>query len=160
MSDIPDAQELIEQPEQQQTFRLGTVVELFSNSTAKVKFDGEETASEKQYAYLKSYKPSVNDRVLLAAVGGTYVILGSVIFDESPDNEQSNVFSTITVEGDATIGGYTTIGGTLRLNGPWLGFFGASPRSLVTVRETGRTTEQIVADIVWGLEQYGLINVS
>lgn len=76
--------------EEKSNFKLATVVELFENDTAKIQFDGEEIPSEKQYAYLASYVPSVDDRVLLGALGGTYVILGKVNFNISPDIEEED----------------------------------------------------------------------
>ncbi|HLS53297.1 MAG TPA: hypothetical protein VK031_04940 [Tissierellaceae bacterium] len=63
-------------------FKLGVVADLFGNGTAKITFDGETEASTKQYSYLSSYKPKKGDRVLLAKVGGTYVILGNLMFKE------------------------------------------------------------------------------
>lgn len=69
-------------------FKLATVVELFENDTAKIKFDGEDTPSEKQYAYLDSYAPNTNDRVLLGVLGGTYVILGKVNYNVGPSTEE------------------------------------------------------------------------
>lgn len=69
-------------------YKLAKVVELFENETAKIKFDGEDRPSEKQYAYLSSYSPKVDDRILLAAIGGTYIILGKIKFNESPDTEE------------------------------------------------------------------------
>lgn len=44
----------------------------------KIKFDGELTVSGKQYAVMGNYLPAANDRVLLAPVGTTYLILGRV----------------------------------------------------------------------------------
>lgn len=78
---IPTAQEFIgmNAAGEQKVFKLATVTALFSPSgSPKIKFDGESTASEKKYSYLASYTPTVNDRVLLASVGGTYVILGKI----------------------------------------------------------------------------------
>ena len=57
--------------------RLATVT-----STAggvKVQFDGETTPSTKLYKRLASYSPTVNDRVLLVNVGGTYIIVGKIV---------------------------------------------------------------------------------
>lgn len=65
------------QHDQKSSFKLGTVTALISGSP-KIRFDGEHTASEKLYKSLKSYTPTVNDRVLMAAVSGTYVILGAI----------------------------------------------------------------------------------
>lgn len=75
------------EPEKGQgNFKLATVVELFDIDTAKIQFDGEDTPSEKQYAYLTSYTPKLNDRVLLCIVGGTYIILGKISYNEEPSN--------------------------------------------------------------------------
>lgn len=85
------AEELVQatEPEEgQNNFKLATVVELFDNDTAKIQFDGEDTPSEKQYAYLDSYTPKKDDRVLLGALGGTYVILGKVNYNVSPSTEE------------------------------------------------------------------------
>lgn len=68
-----------------ENFKLAVVVDLFDNETAKIQFDGEDIASEKQYSYLRSYIPAIGDRVLLASVGGTYIILGKISFNESPE---------------------------------------------------------------------------
>ena len=78
----------IEPQEESKNFKLATVVELFENNTAKIQFDGEDTPSEKQYAYLASYTPKVSDRVLLGVLGGTYVILGKVNYNVSPSTEE------------------------------------------------------------------------
>lgn len=66
------------------SFKLATVAALFENGTAKIQFDGEETASEKQYAYLESYRPEIGNRVLLGVLGGTYIILGKINYNVSP----------------------------------------------------------------------------
>jgi len=80
--------ELKDDNERQSCFKLGTVVDLFEEiETAKVQFDGEDTPSEKEYAYLDSYIPKVGDRVLLAMVSGTYIILGKVNYNISPKQE-------------------------------------------------------------------------
>ena len=59
--------------EKKSVFRLGTIV------SGKVKFDGEETASQKNYKRLGSYTLTNGDRVLLVRIAGTYIILGKVI---------------------------------------------------------------------------------
>lgn len=73
---------------EQKNFKLATVVNLFDNNTAKIQFDGEDTPSEKEYAYLDSYKPRVEDKVLLGVLGGTYVILGKVNYQVAPSSEE------------------------------------------------------------------------
>lgn len=74
--------------EESKNFKLATVIDLFENKTGKVQFDGEDTPSEKQYAYLASYTPKKLDRVMLATVGGTYIILGKVNYNISPSTEE------------------------------------------------------------------------
>ncbi len=60
-------------------FRLGKIDPEYSSGRPKIVFDGESTASTKQYPYLSSYEPTAGDRVLLAKIAGSYVILGKVI---------------------------------------------------------------------------------
>lgn len=67
-------------------YKLGTVIDLFEKGTAKVKFDDEEEAREKEYSYLKSYVPALQDRILLVSVSDTYIILGTIFYKEEPDN--------------------------------------------------------------------------
>ena len=57
---------------------LGTIKSNTSGSGVTVQIDGESSATTKKYAYLSSYTPAVNDRVLIAEVGGSYVILGKI----------------------------------------------------------------------------------
>ncbi len=54
-------------------YRLGTII------GGKVRFDGETTASNKVYKKLNNITLSDNDRVLLAYVSGTFVILGKIV---------------------------------------------------------------------------------
>lgn len=56
--------------------RLATVVS-FSGTSAEIKFDGEES-SGKKYRMLTTYIPSIGDRVLVAKISGSAVILGSI----------------------------------------------------------------------------------
>lgn len=59
-------------------YKLGTVTS--TSGGVSVQFDGETTPSAKKYKRLASYSsPTVNDRVLLIKVGGTYVIIGKVV---------------------------------------------------------------------------------
>lgn len=56
-------------------FKYGTVIAT-SGYSATVKFDGEDTASNKYYKSMQSYTPAANDRVILAWHSGTGLILG------------------------------------------------------------------------------------
>jgi len=77
-----DAAELLQitgSSPQQNGYRLGKVDPAYSSGRPKIIFDGETTASGKQYPYLSSYTPAANDRVLLVAVAGSYIILGKIM---------------------------------------------------------------------------------
>lgn len=59
-------------------YKLATVTS--TSGGVSVQFDGETTPSTKKYKRLASYSsPTVNDRVLLIKVGGTYVIIGKIV---------------------------------------------------------------------------------
>lgn len=57
---------------------IGTVKSITAGVGVSVQIDGETSATEKKYAYLSSYSPVVNDRVLIAEVAGSYVVLGKI----------------------------------------------------------------------------------
>lgn len=59
-------------------FSLGTIDPAHTGGNPKILFDGETSVSSKQYKYLSSYTPRANDRVLLANVSGTHVVLGKI----------------------------------------------------------------------------------
>lgn len=157
MNDIPSTEDFLklsEPPEQQQgTLKLATVTSLFENGTAKVKFDGEETASEKQYSYLSSYGPESNDRVVMASIAGTYIILGKVAYNMIPStnvndltvrghqivrngqtihngqtvNGGQDVSGGLSVSGIANLQEGLELDGSLTHKGLAIGFFGKTP---------------------------------
>ena len=45
----------------------------------RIKFDGEETASDRLYSRLSSYSPQLNDRIVVDVDEGKYLILGKVV---------------------------------------------------------------------------------
>lgn len=57
---------------------LGTIVEVTDGSGLSLLIDGEETPTEKDYMFLSSYSPAVDDRVLIEEISDTYVVLGSL----------------------------------------------------------------------------------
>lgn len=63
--------------DKEEVYKIGTVGSV-SNNKAKIKFDGEQVQSGKEYICLKSYNPILGERVLLARVKNTYVILGGI----------------------------------------------------------------------------------
>lgn len=112
----------INDTEQSKNFKLANVVDLFENNTAKVMFDGEDAASEKQYAYLESYTPEIFDRVLLAVTGGTYVILGKVNYNISPPTvEELDRYlfdqKIVTMTQGLSLTGGASIAGNVGVNG-------------------------------------------
>lgn len=68
-------------------FRLGTVDLAYTSGLPKVKLDGDESVTVKQYSHIRNYSPTAGDRVMLALVGNTYIILGRLRNDplQSPD---------------------------------------------------------------------------
>jgi hypothetical protein len=131
------AEELVQDmdnTEEQKCFKLATVVELFENNTAKVQFDGEDEPSEKQYSYLSSYIPAKADRALLGAIGGTYIILGKVNYNVSPDTEEEidrylfdlkqvimkkglSLTGNADITGDLNVTGNSNVTGTMSVGG-------------------------------------------
>lgn len=63
---------------QQPTFKLATIPSGYVSGIPTLIFDGEGSATTRQYHYLSSYTPSANDRVLVAMVGHGGVILGKI----------------------------------------------------------------------------------
>lgn len=63
---------------QQPVFRLATIPSGYTMGIPTLIFDGEGSATTRQYHYLASYTPTANDRVLVAMVGHGGVILGKV----------------------------------------------------------------------------------
>lgn len=62
------------------TLWLATVASNYSGSGAPaVVFDGESAATTLLLPYLSSYTPAANDRVLVASIGHSYVILGKIL---------------------------------------------------------------------------------
>lgn len=59
-------------------FSLGRIDPRYSGGKPKVIFDGEPQASHKRYSHLSSYKPEPNERILIANISGTHVIVGSI----------------------------------------------------------------------------------
>lgn len=172
MTEIPTAEELIETqqsaaPETPPAFRMGRVSGTFTNGTARVVFDGEDIASGKQYAYLAGYMPNNGDRVLLASVAGTYIVMGKVGYDESPEPpEQGTTFPTINVTGNATMGGdldiddNLSVGGSFRSSGN-VGFYNTTPvtRRQVQTATADTQTRTRLNELITRLSETGLIRI-
>lgn len=55
------------------------VVSSVTSGRPYIRFYGEIDASQKPYKYLGSYIPTTGDKVLVARIGKSYVILGKVV---------------------------------------------------------------------------------
>jgi hypothetical protein len=65
--------------------KMATVVGFFEDSkAAKIQFDGEEKPAEKEYPYLSSYSPKLDDRVFCMEFGDSFIIMGEVNFQTEP----------------------------------------------------------------------------
>jgi hypothetical protein len=62
-------------------FRLGSIDAAYASGNPKVLFDGETVVSTKAYLYLSAYQPAASDRVVLMAIGGSYVVIGKFTGD-------------------------------------------------------------------------------
>lgn len=82
--DMLEIQQQSQEPEKE--MKLAKVVSLFETGTAKIQFYGEDTPSEKEYSYLASYKPQINDIVLMIPFADSYIIAGRVLFQMVLDN--------------------------------------------------------------------------
>jgi hypothetical protein len=60
-------------------FAIGTISQGYSSGRPSVTFDGDDASTVKQYPYLSGYTPVSGDRVLMALVSGSYVILGRLV---------------------------------------------------------------------------------
>ena len=65
--------------------KMAKVVGFFEETkTAKIQFDGEEKPAEKEYPYLSSYSPKLDDKVFCLEFGESFIILGEVTFQKKP----------------------------------------------------------------------------
>lgn len=78
MIDTEDFLRITKSDVQPSNFRLGKIDPNYTTGRPRIVFDGESVASGKQYPYLSSYTPAANDRVLLALVSGSYIVLGKI----------------------------------------------------------------------------------
>lgn len=174
---IPNSEEFVEEytneETEEQSFKLGVVVSLFPINTAKITFDGEDEVSEKQYSYLSHYKPTVGDRVLLASVSGTYIILGKVNYNVAPPSvdatPEPGSFTTLSASQTTTLAGLSTsalatlhslvVSGSMKHNGTQLSFFNTTLQNKKQVQYAGNDT--VVRDrlnsLIQRLGEYGLI---
>lgn len=85
-------------------FRLGTVDLAYTSGLPKVKLDGDESVTVKEYSHIRNYSPRAGDRVVLALVGNTYIIIGRIRNDplQSPDTGGGSSTPTSVTWSDVT----------------------------------------------------------
>jgi hypothetical protein len=96
------------------------VASSYPGTQPKVTFDGESTLSGKTYKVLApGYWPTAGDRVVLAPVGTTYVIVGSVtnavsayVGGSLAVTGSATMANNLTVSGSAAVTGNVAVGGT------------------------------------------------
>lgn len=59
-------------------FSIATVAAVFPTGLT-LQFNGEQQAGQKKYRRLGSYTATVGDRVLVANIGGSAVVLGKIV---------------------------------------------------------------------------------
>lgn len=60
------------------TEHLLGIVKAIKSTGLSILIDGEAEPTKKDYLFLGSYIPKVNDRVLIARIGSSYVVLGNI----------------------------------------------------------------------------------
>lgn len=155
-------------------FKLAVVENLFEDKNAKIRFIGEDTVSEKKYSYLQSYGPSIGDKVLLAKVNKTWIILGKVNYNVEPiadtelDMSKYVKFdengSIVHIEDNGYYDQFRNIlcKSNLKHEGDRLAFFGHSISTKISVSKlsTSATTAEIILkinSIINALNSYGLV---
>ncbi len=78
--------------------KLATVTGFFESGAARVKFDGEEEESKKEYPFMKHCIPEEGDRVYMREFADSYIIDGVVLFETAPQKLDGS-------EGDWTVNG-------------------------------------------------------
>ena len=87
-----------EKKETATTDRIATVVDFFESGAAKVRFDGEDKDSEKEYPFMKHCIPAKGDRVYMRAFAESYIIEGVILFETAPQ-KLDGVDSDFNVKG-------------------------------------------------------------
>ena len=71
--------DIIKNNNEESIFKLGKISSTYTTGRPSVLFDGETTPSIKTYPYIGSYIPQANERVLLARIASSFIILGKIV---------------------------------------------------------------------------------
>lgn len=171
MYDSAESKALAEKNKKESNIRFATVTSLENETNyPMLTFYGEDTESKKKYNFLASYKPVLNDVVLLLKTDDSYIIAGSItnVIDEENEQEEfyKNLVSALNKRGiDISRENYNADIGSAKISAldvydfnilstgklehrGKLGFFGAKPVS----KSTG-SINQIGPDISYSAGQ-------
>lgn len=88
--------------------KLAEVIDFFENGAAQVQFHGEEDPSVKEYPFLSSYIPALGDTVFMKQVGDSYVIMGSIRYQEAPVDNKNLEVTSLKVKNNLNAGTITS----------------------------------------------------
>lgn len=84
-SAVEQKQDEIKNSNNEDNYKIATVTSFFENGCPKLTFAGEDQESNKKYSYIYTYIPVEGDIVLLMKTNSTYVIIGKIAYDITPD---------------------------------------------------------------------------
>lgn len=84
-SAVEQKQDDIKNSNNEDNYKIATVTSFFENGCPKLTFVGEDQESNKKYSYIYTYIPVLGDIVLLMKTNSTYVIIGKIAYDITPD---------------------------------------------------------------------------
>jgi len=137
-----------EKKETATTDRLATVVDFFESGAAKVRFDGEDKDSEKEYPFMKHCIPTKGDRVYMRAFAESYIIEGVILFETAPQ-KLDGVDSDFNVKGklkasSAEISGNVSAS---NINGDVTGNVTGNVRGSLTGNVRGNVTGDVTGNV-------------
>lgn len=104
--------------------KIAKVVGFFKNGAPQVQFDGESSASEKEFPFLKSCQPKVDDRVYMKEFANSYIIFDVIYFERGlePPININKIEGDLVVNGKITsketqVNGKSTVNGTFYSEG-------------------------------------------
>lgn len=99
--------------------KIAKVVGFFKNGAPQIQFDGESSASEKEFPFLKSCQPKVDDRVYMKEFANSYIIFDVIYFERGlePPVNINKIKGDLEVDGNIIITGDNKIKGTLYAEG-------------------------------------------
>lgn len=104
--------------------KIAKVVGFFKNGAPQIQFDGESSASEKEFPFLKSCQPKVDDRVYMKEFANSYIIFDVIYFERGlePPININKIEGDLVVNGKITsketqVNGKSTVNGTFYSEG-------------------------------------------